>query len=499
MGKKILAFDFGASGGRAMIGSFDGEKITLSEVHRFLNDPVMLNGTFYWDALRLFFEIKNGIIKAKLAGGFDSIGINTWGVDFGLVGKDGQLVENPVNYRDKRTEGMLLYSEQFITNDELYLKTGNQLMEINTAFQLLSLVKNRQYILENSETLLMTPDLFNFFLTGEKTAELSIASTTQLLDPHTRDWNFEVIERLGIPKRLFPKIVKSGTVVGKLSKEISEELGVEQVPVIAVCGHDTQNAVLATPATDKDFIFLSCGTWSLFGTELSEPIVTETTCRLNLTNEIGYDGTVNLLNNIIGLWLIQESRRQWAREGKEYSFSQLSQLALESKSFKCFINPDFADFTPAGNIPERIKEYCKNTGQEVPETVGEIVRCIYESLAMKYRYSLELVSEASGRDYETIHIVGGGIQDKLLCKTVADVCCKKVVAGPVEATVLGNVAVQLMTHGEISDISQAREVIRNSEQTEVYLPESDFSEMQNAYDRFLDVMFVKETAFLEKN
>lgn len=497
MGKRILAFDFGASGGRAMLGSFDGERISLEEVHRFSNDPVMVGKTFYWDVLRLFFEIKNGIIKAKLKGGFDSIGINTWGVDFGLLGGDGQLIENPVNYRDKRTEGMVEYSEKFIANTELYEKTGNQLMEINTAFQLLSLVKNRPCVLENSQTLLMMPDLLNYFLTGEKYTELSIASTTQLLNPKTRDWNFEVIEKLGIPQRIFTPVVKSGTVVGNLTQELSEELGVSRVPVIAVCGHDTQDAVMATPATGKDFIFLSCGTWSLFGTELSEPVISETTCRLNLTNEVGFNGTVNLLNNIIGLWLIQESRRQWAREGEEYTFSQLSQMACESLCLKCFVNPDYPDFTPAGNIPERIREYCKNTGQEVPERVGEVVRCIYESLAMKYRYTIELLSEATGKDYDTIHIVGGGIQDKLLCQTVADICRKKVVAGPVEATVLGNIAIQLIAHGELEDISHARKVIGKSEETTVYEPTGDSEEISKAYDRFLEIMFVKETVLKE--
>lgn len=494
MGKRILAFDFGASSGRAMLGTFDGEKISLTEIHRFSNDPVMVGKTFYWDALRLFFEIKQGILKAKQYGGFDSIGINTWGVDFGLLGKDGQLIENPVNYRDKRTEGMMSYSEKFITNTDLYLETGNQLMEINTAFQLLSLCKNRPHILDNAETLLMMPDLFNYFLTGEKYTELSIASTTQLLDPKTKDWNVEVMKKLGIPQRLFAPIIKSGAVVGMLSEEICEELGVERVPVIAVCEHDTQNAVMATPAKDKDFIFLSCGTWSLFGTELEEAVISETTCRLNLTNEVGFDGTVNLLNNIIGLWLIQESRRQWAREGVEYSFSQLTKEASEAVALKCFVNPDYADFTPAGNIPERIREYCKNTGQEIPQKVGEIVRCIYESLAMKYRYTIELLSEATGKDYDTIHIVGGGIKDKLLCQTVADICQKKVVAGPIEATVLGNIAIQLISHGEIEDISHARKIIRNSEETVTYKPTGDSSEINEAYDGFLDIMFVKETA-----
>lgn len=492
MGKRVLAFDFGASSGRAMLGEFDGEKISLQEIHRFSNDPVMLSGTFYWDILRLFHEIKVGITKAKLSGGFDSIGINTWGVDFGLLDKDGRLLENPVNYRDKRTEGLLKYSEKFISNKELYLKTGNQLMEINTAFQLLSLKKNRPQLLENASKLLMTPDLFGYLLTGKMVAEMSIASTTQLVDPVTKEWNFEVIKTLGLPKEIFPKIVQSGTVIGKLTPEIAEELGVEQVPVVAVCGHDTQDAVMATPSENEDFIFLSCGTWSLFGTEIAQPILNDTSFELNLTNEIGFDGKINLLNNIIGLWLIQESKHQWAREGKEYTFADLEKMALESEEFLSFINPDYPDFTPSGNIPRRIKEYCEKTNQPVPKNDGEVMRCIYQSLAMKYRYSLELIEKTTGKKYEKIHIVGGGIRDKLLCQLCADMCQRQVVAGPVEATVLGNVAIQLMAHGEISDLQKAREIIRNSENFQSYLPQNLGDNLTTAYNKFMEIMLERE-------
>ncbi len=492
MGKRVLAFDFGASSGRAMLGEFDGEKIVLREIHRFSNDPVMLSGTFYWDILRLFHEIKIGITKAKLSGGFDSIGINTWGVDFGLLDENGRLLENPVNYRDKRTEGMLKYSENFLSNKELYLKTGNQLMEINTAFQLLSVKKNRPKLLQNAKTMLLTPDLLNFFLTGKKFAEMSIASTTQLVDPVTKDWNFEVIEKLNLPKEIFPEIIKSGTIVGNLSDEIAHELGVEPVPVVAVCGHDTQDAVLATPSENDDFIFLSCGTWSLFGTEIDKPILTDKAFELNLTNEVGFGDKINLLNNIIGLWLIQESKRQWAREGKEYTFADLEKMAIESEPFVSFINPDYPAFTPSGNIPRRIREYCEKTNQPVPKTDGEVMRCIYQSLAMKYKYSLDLIKQATGKEYEKIHIVGGGIKDKLLCQMCADVCEKEVVAGPVEATVLGNIAIQLIAHGEIKDVSQARKIIKNSEKTTAYTVKSQSEEIKTAYEKFLEIMLQRE-------
>ncbi|NLZ45841.1 MAG: rhamnulokinase [Clostridiales bacterium] len=494
MSKRVLAFDFGASSGRAMLGEFDGEKITLKELHRFSNDPVSLNGTLYWDTLRLFHEIKQGILKAKLNGGFDSIGINTWGVDFGLLDKDGRLLESSVNYRDDRTTGMLKQVEKIISKEKLYEKTGVQIMEINTAFQLTSLVKNQPSLLKNAETMLMTPDLFNYFLTGKKVTERSIASTTQLLNHKTGDWDFELVEVLGIPKNIFTQIIDSGTIVGQLSDEICHELGVKSVPVIAVCGHDTQDAVVATPAKDKDFIFVSCGTWSLFGTELEKPIVNNTTHRLNITNEMGYQGTTNLLNNIIGLWLIQESRRQWAREGQEYSYAQLEKLALESEPFKCFINPDYPAFTPMGNIPRQIREYYEKTNQRTPETVGEVVRCIYESLSMKYRYSLNLIKEATNKEYETIHIVGGGAKDGLLCQMTSDACGIKVVSGPIEATVLGNVAIQLMAHGEISDVWEARKIIEKSANTKTFKPvqgESINETQAKAYERFIKIMHEK--------
>lgn len=484
--KKVLAFDFGASSGRAIIGSFDGEKITLKEVHRFTNDPVDLGGTLYWDVLRLFYEIKQGIVKAKIAGGFDSIGIDTWGVDFGLIDKNGRLLENPVHYRDKRTSGLVEESFKSVPRQKMYDITGIQFMELNTLFQLISLKKQRPEMLERADKMLFMPDLFAYFLTGKMCSEYSIASTSQLIDINTRSWSKELLDTFGIKESLFAPLTEPGTQLGNLSKEICEECGVESVPVISVCGHDTQSAITAVPCESGDFAFLSSGTWSLFGTELQKPIVNETSLKINITNEGGFGGTTGFLKNIIGLWLIQESRRQWQREGKDYSYADLEKLALSEEPFKCFIDPDAPEFVPQGNIPERVREFCRKTGQYVPESVGEIMRCIYESLAMKYRMTFEKLCECTGKDYPVIHVIGGGTKDGLLCRMTASSCGKTVKAGPIEATVMGNVAVQLMSDGAIGSISEARKAVAASESLKTYEPENT-DEWIKAYESFVKI------------
>ena len=484
--KKVLAFDFGASSGRAIIGSFDGKKITLKEVHRFTNDPVDLGGTLYWDVLRLFYEIKQGIVKAKIAGGFDSIGIDTWGVDFGLIDKNGRLLENPVHYRDKRTSGLVEESFKSVPRQKMYDITGIQFMELNTLFQLISLKKQRPEMLERADKMLFMPDLFAYFLTGKMCSEYSIASTSQLIDINTRSWSKELLDAFGIKESLFAPLTEPGTQLGNLSKEICEECGVESVPVISVCGHDTQSAITAVPCESGDFAFLSSGTWSLFGTELQKPIVNETSLKINITNEGGFGGTTGFLKNIIGLWLIQESRRQWQREGKDYSYADLEKLALSEEPFKCFIDPDAPEFVPQGNIPERVREFCRKTGQYVPESVGEIMRCIYESLAMKYRMTFEKLCECTGKDYPVIHVIGGGTKDGLLCRMTASSCGKIVKAGPIEATVMGNVAVQLMSDGTIGSISEARKAVAASESLKTYEPENT-DEWIKAYESFVKI------------
>lgn len=487
MTKRVLAFDFGASSGRAIIGCFDGDKITLEEVHRFSNDPVSVGGTVYWDVLRLFYEIKQGIIKAKIAGGFDSIGIDTWGVDFGLIDSEGKLMENPVHYRDARTVGLVDEAFKTMPKEKLYGITGIQFMELNTLFQLISLKKYRPWMLERADKMLFMPDLFGYMLTGKMCAEYSIASTSQLIDLDKRTWSKEILDAFGIKESIFAPLVQPGTVLGELSKEVCEECGVNPVPVISVCGHDTQSAITSVPCEDGDFAFLSSGTWSLFGTELDKPIVNETSMNINITNEGGFDGSTGFLKNIIGLWLIQESRRQWKREGKEYSYADLEKLALAAEPFKCFIDPDAPEFVPHGNIPERVREFCRKTGQYVPETVGEIMRCIYESLAMKYRLTFEKLRECTERDYPVIHVIGGGTKDGLLCQMTANSCDRTVKAGPIEATVMGNVAVQLMSDGSVKNIGQARKIVADSSELKTFEPK-DTDKWAGAYEDFLKVV-----------
>lgn len=478
---KVLAIDFGASSGRVMLGTYDGNKITAKEIHRFSNDPVIVNGTMYWDVLRLFYEIKQGIIKAKAYGEIDSVGVDTWGVDFGLLDKDGYLLENPVHYRDSRTEGMVERGFELIPREEFYQQTGNQFMEINTAFQLLSLKEQRPELLNRADCLLMMPDLFNYFLSGVKRSERSIVSTTQMSNPYEIDWAREVVRKLGLPEKILTRVVPAGTVLGSILPEIQEELGIGPMEVIAVAGHDTQCALTAVPSEEDDFIFVSCGTWSLFGTELDKPVVNKKSEELNITNETGVEGKTSFLKNIIGLWLIQESRRQWIREGEEYSFSELEKMAEKAESFRCFIDPDAPEFVSAGNVPERIREYCARTGQKVPESKGQVVRCINESLALKYRYSMEEIKACTGKEYHTIHMVGGGTQSKLLCRFTACANGIPVIAGPIEATVYGNIAIQLMARRKLSDLKEARKVISASENPAVYLPEHT-DEWEKAYE-----------------
>ncbi len=485
--KKMLAVDLGASSGRVMLGEFDGEKIALTEVHRFSNDPVMLGKTMYWDFLRLMFEIKQGLVKAKAFGKIDSISVDTWGVDYGLLDQRGELIGNPVHYRDARTVGWIEKSFERIDRERFYQITGIEFMEFNTVFQLLAQKEDQPELLERADCLLLMADLILYYLSGVKNCEYSAASTTQLMDAAKRDWSEEVLEQLEIPKRILQPITPSGTALGMLTPAICEELGVEPILAVAGAGHDTQCAMAAVPAEEEAFIFVSCGTWSLFGTELAAPIIDEKSTRYAIANEGGVGGKISFLKNIIGLWLIQESRRQWIREGKEYGFGELEKLAGGCEPFRAFIDPSAAQFNPAGNIPRRIREYCRRTGQAIPETEGEIVRCIDESLAFKYRMALDEIRECTGKEYHAIHIVGGGAQSALLCQMTANACGCTVYAGPVEATVYGNLGIQLMADGSIDGLTEMRRVIRASEEIKVYEPQ-DADAWNAAFARYLEVV-----------
>ncbi len=481
----VLAFDFGASSGRAILGAFENGKIILKELHRFDNEPVELNGGFYWDLPRLFHEVK---VALKKADEYDyvSLGVDTWGVDYALISNEGKILGNPYNYRDGRTNNTIKELSPVITEKELYNVSGIQNMNFNTIFQLVQTKKSESSIYAAADKFILIADLFGYLLTGKIYSEKTMASTSQLLNPYTKEWNFELAGKVGIKESLFPSLVNPGELIGSLKKEICEELNIKNVDVVAVCGHDTASAVVAVPALNEDFVYISCGTWSLFGTELDSPCITDSSADFNITNETGYNNTTRFLKNIIGLWMIQETRRQFARDGKSYSYAQMEEMAKKAKPFKCFIDPDDPRFTPAGNQVQRIKDFCKETNQPIPETDGEIVRCIYESLAMKYKYSYEKLIKCTGKKFSSINMIGGGTKDGFLCQMTADACGVPVIAGPIEATAIGNIAVQLIAKGEIKDLKEARKIIADS--FDVIHYESSDSGFNENYENFLKIV-----------
>ncbi len=489
MGKtyKFLAFDFGASSGRAMLAKFDGEKITLEEKHRFSNDPVDINGNFHWDVLRLFFEIKQGILKCANSGDrdIDCIGIDTWGVDYGLLDENDKLLGNPYHYRDTRTEGMYEEAFKLVPKAEIFERSGGVAFNwFNTIFQLLSAKLSNDSALKNAKTMLMMPDLLNFFLTGEKKTEYTVASTTQMFNSVKHEWAYDLLEKMGLPTDILTDVVYPGEIVGKIKPELAEELGIDEIPVIAVASHDTGSAVASVPVVDeKDFIYISSGTWSLMGVELDKPNVCNEALEHNFTNEGGVNKTIRFLKNIMGLWLIQESRRQWDREGELLSFDELERQANAAEPFASLIDPDYPAFQTPGNMPKRIREYCKKTGQKVPETKGEVVRCIAQSLAFKYRETVEGMEEVTGNKYNVVNIVGGGIKDKMICQFTANATKRKVSTGPVEATSIGNVVVQAMAMGAIKDLKEGRQVVKNSFDITVYEPQ-DSDAWDKAYEEW---------------
>ncbi|MBR7161090.1 MAG: rhamnulokinase [Clostridia bacterium] len=488
---KMLAIDLGASSGRGIVGTFDGEKITLEENHRFPNEPVMVAGQYTWDIVRILHEIKTSIRKCATGEDrdIDSIGIDTWGVDFGFLDKRGHLLANPVHYRDLRTVGIPAYSEAYVSADEVYGITGIQVLELNSLYQLLAVQKNSPEIFDIATDMLFVPDLLNYFLTGYKQTEYTIASTSQLLDAKKRNWSDTLIKKFGLPEKLFSKIVPPGTVCGNFLPSLSEEFGGINPKVISVAAHDTGSAVLAVPAKNEKFIWISSGTWSIMGTETKDPVISEKSKEYNFTNEGGYGDTIRFSKNITGLWVEQESKRQWEREGEKISFAELAEMAAEAEPLRCFIDPDDARFATPGNIPKRIADYCRETGQFVPQTKGEIVRCILESLAMRYRYTVECIDEMCGERIPAINIVGGGTKEEQLSQFAATACGRPVYAGPVEATAIGNIAAQAIALGAIKDMWEAREIIANSFEIKEYQPETEkMAAWDEAYGRFLKLI-----------
>ncbi|WP_123041056.1 rhamnulokinase [Cohnella candidum] len=483
----ILAFDLGASSGRAILGRLNGSRIETEELHRFPNDPVQVGDRLHWDILRLYHEIKQGLLKAKHAGVEPaSLGIDSWAVDFGLLGPDGGLLGNPFHYRDRHTDGMMEKFFEEVPSSEVFARTGIQFLPFNTLYQLYAMKSAGSPLFDSAERFLMIPDLLRYFLTGESFNEFSNATTTQLYNPVEDRWDGELIRKLGLPASWFGEVLQPGASAGSLRSSVREELGIGAVPVVAVAEHDTGSAVVAVPALDRSFAYLSCGTWSLLGTEVDRPVIDDNALKFNFTNEGGFGGTYRLLKNIMGLWILQESRREWERAGVSYTFPELVKLAGEAKPFGLFLEPDDALFLHPGDMPARIRQYAERSGQRPPEGPGETVRAILESLAFKYRYVLELTEKLSGQSFGGLHMVGGGIHNTLLCQWTANAIGKPVWAGPAEGSAIGNLAVQWIAGGQFKDIWEARGAIRESFPVTVYEPQNA-DDWNEAYGRFLQV------------
>jgi rhamnulokinase len=485
----FLAVDLGAESGRTMLGRFDGERMALEEVHRFPNTPVRLPDGLHWDVLRIVQEVKDGLARAVRDGGrIESLGVDSWGVDFGLLDRDGALISNPYHYRDARTDGMEERAFDRMPREEIYATTGIQFMPINTLYQLLAMEGSP--LLEAAQTLLMIPDLIGYWITGVMACESTNASTTQLYDPRSGKWAYDLLGKMGLPAQIFGEIVSPGTQLGPLLPGVAEETGIRgNVPVTAVASHDTASAVVAVPAEDENFAYISSGTWSLMGVELPEPAITPDGMHANFTNEGGLEGTTRFLKNVMGLWILQECRRAWAREGRDYSYEELAHLAEASPVTGSLLDPDHPAFLRPGDMPGRIRRFCRETGQTPPAEPGAIVRSVLESLALKYRWVIERAEEITRRRVDTIHIVGGGVRNELLCQLTADATRRPVRAGPVEATALGNLMVQAYSRGYVSSLEEIRAVVRASPvEVRDYRPAGSTDEWENAYGRLRKIM-----------
>ncbi|APC09185.1 rhamnulokinase [Neomoorella thermoacetica] len=486
---RYLAFDLGAESGRAIVGILEDARLTLEEVYRFPNEPVRLPDGLHWDVLRLFHEMKEGLRRAVARYGTEikSLAVDTWGVDFGLLGEKDVLLGNPYHYRDGRTQGMMEEAFKVVSREEIFQQTGIQFMPINSLYQLLAWRQQQPAMLSQAQTLLMMPDLFNFFFTGIKAGEFTIASTTQMYNPRTGTWATGMLEKLGLPVALLPAINPPGTIVGPLLPRVARETEAGEIAVIAPGSHDTASAVAAVPAAGPDYLYISCGTWSLVGVEVKEPVINEQTLSLNFTNEGGVRGTFRLLKNVTGLWLVQECRRTWERRGEALSYAELTAMAREANPLMAVIDPDHPAFLNPEDMPAAIQGYCRDTGQAVPQTKGEIVRCALESLALKYRWVLEKLEGILKKQIPVIHMVGGGTQNELLCRFTASATGRPVVAGPVEATAAGNLLVQAMAMGEVADLPVAREIVHRSFALKTYEAENT-GVWEKKYETFVKLL-----------
>jgi rhamnulokinase len=481
--RHYLAFDLGAESGRAMLGAVTSERLAVEELHRFPNTPVRVFDALYWDTLRLWHEILRGLALAgrerhlSLAG----IGIDTWGVDFALLGSDGALADMPRHYRDARTNGVMEKVFAVVPRAEVFAQTGIQFMQLNSLYQLYALKLAGSPALAAARTLLFTPDLLNYWLSGVARSELTIASTSQFYDPRKKSWAVDLLSSLGLPVGILPEIVTPGTRLGALLPSVAEAAGLDPVPVYASGCHDTASAVAAVPAEGDNWCYISSGTWSLMGAELDEPVINEQVLQQNLTNEVGAGGKIRFLKNIAGLWLLQECRRAWALDGNEYNYDDLVRMAAGVRPFSAILNPDA--FLKPGDMPRQIADHCRALGEPPPATPAEFTRAILECLAFRYRQVLESLESLVGRRFDVIHIVGGGSRNALLNQFAADSTGRTVVAGPSEATAIGNILIQAIGAGELAGLAEARALVRRSFPLETYRPAATDA-WDRAYSRY---------------
>ncbi len=492
--KAYLAVDMGASSGRHVVGLFDGAKLRLEEIYRFENGPVDVAGTLFWDLLNQWSHVVSGLRAAgdRFGDRVASVGVDTWGVDFGLLGRGDVLLGNPSHYRDARTNGMLDKAFSIVPQNEIFAHTGLQFMQFNTLYQLLAMKLAGSPLLDMAQTLLMMPDLFHWLMTGRKSNEFTDATTTQFYNPVEGGWAGELLGKLDLPAGILGPISPPGTDLGPLREGLAAEAGLPETHVVLPGTHDTASAVMAVPAASQpgarpDWCYVSLGTWALMGVESPMPVVNDHVFQLNFTNEGGVGDTIRLLKNITGLWLVQECRRVWNQGGRDWGWEDLNRLSDAADSLVSFINPDAHDFLAPTDMPEAIRQFCRNTGQTVPADEGAVLRCALESIAMKFRHVLGMCEELGGGRIDTIHVVGGGTKNRQLCQAAADACARRVVAGPVEATAIGNVMMQAVAAGDVGSIAQAREVIRNSFDVEQYEPQNTAA-WDAAYERFLRVL-----------
>lgn len=484
-----IGIDLGASSGRTVLGTLENGILDIKELNRFHNGAVNLNGSLHWNVVELFEQMKKGldVCAREITTSPDSMAVDTWGVDYGLLAEDGSLAGLPYAYRDSRTNDAM---EQFfarIPRERVYSLTGNQFMQFNTLFQLFAMVRDNSPLVKVVSDVLFMPDLFNYLFTGVKKSEFTISTTSQIYNPLKQDWDAELLDALGLPKSIMQEIVQPGTVIGNLSEAVCQEIRIDPVPVIATASHDTGSAVAAVPAgNDDNWAYISSGTWSLMGVESADPIINDKTLEFNFTNEGGIEGTFRFLKNVAGLWLVQECRRIWAKE-KEYSFGALIEMAAEAAPFQAVIDPDHQDFLAPVDMPDAIRNYVKQTGQKIGDKPGDIIRVALESLALKYRFVLDQLKQVYPRNIDRIHIIGGGTQNKLLCQFTADATGLPVIAGPVEATAIGNILTQALGLGHVTSHSEIRDIIRKSFLLENYTPQNT-EQWDKAYERFREIL-----------